>query len=209
MDKKALALISGGIDSPVAAHLMQEQGYSLVGLHFSSELITDNEPEIKTRKTCEILGIEKLFVIDFNKILLEISKNCSRKLYFVMMKRMMYRIGEAIAEKNNIPCLMTGESLGQVSSQTLQNLAVLSQASKLPVLRPLIGFDKEETIQIAREIGTLSASCSKEHCDALASGKPSTRAKLEDVLEEEKKLDICALAKEAVESARLIQSIKT
>ena len=208
MGKEALALISGGIDSPVAAYLMQQQGYSLVGIHFSSALITDDEPERKTGEACGTLGISKLIVVDFNKILLEISEKCSRKPYFVLMKRMMYRIAEAIANKEKIPYLATGESLGQVSSQTLQNLAVLSSASKIPVLRPLLGYDKEEIIKIAREIGTFSSSCSKEHCDALGPKKPSTRAKLADVLEEEKKLDIGALVDEAVSSARILNPIK-
>src|SRR3989344_315490 len=151
MQKKALALVSGGIDSPVAVYLMKQNGYSLIGIHFSSELITDNEPEVKTKMACKILGIEKLIVIDFNKILLEISKKCSRKLYFVLMKRMMYRVAQAFAAKENIPFLVTGESLGQVSSQTLQNLAVLSQAVTIPVLRPLLGVPKEETIKISQE----------------------------------------------------------
>ena len=203
--KTALSLVSGGIDSPVAAYLMQKQGYSLVGLHFSSELITDNEPEVKTTEACKILGIEKLIVIDFNDALIQISKKCSRKLYFVLMKRMMYRVAEKIAEKEKISFLVTGESLGQVSSQTLQNLAVLSRAANIPVLRPLLGFDKQETIKIAQEIGTFKASCSKEHCDALGPQQPSTRAKLEDVLEEEKKLELGSIVSTAVDSAKIIE----
>lgn len=185
---KGLLLLSGGFDSPVAGRLMQEQGVEVLAIHFSSKLITDIESEKKARKLAGILDFKKIFVIDISEPLLKIAKTCEHKYYFVLMKRLMYRLAEKRAKKEKCGFLITGENLAQVSSQTLQNLSVIDKASTIPVMRPLLGLDKEEIINIAKEIGTYETSCGPEHCDALGPAHPATRATESAILFEEGKL---------------------
>ncbi len=187
---RGLLLLSGGFDSPVAGWMMQKKGFEVFAVHFSSKLITDIESEKKSRKLADFLGIKKLFVIDISKELIKISKTCEHRYYFVLMKRMMYRIAEKIAKREKCKFLITGENLAQVSSQTLQNLSVIDKATKLEVLRPLLGFDKQEIMDLAKKIGTYETSCGPEHCDALGPAHPATRAREDDILREEAKLDI-------------------
>ncbi len=153
MREKALLLLSGGIDSPVAGDLMARRGLVILAVHFSLEPITDNAAAVKSRRLAEKLGLSRLFVVIVGPAFAEIAKACDRRLYFVLSKRLMIRIAEAIARREGCAYLVTGESLGQVSSQTLQNLRAIDAASTMVVLRPLIGFDKEETVRVAREIG--------------------------------------------------------
>ncbi len=187
---KGLLLLSGGFDSPVAGYLMQKQNIEILAIHFSSKLITDEESEKKSRKLAQRLGFKKFLVIDISSELVKFSKEVNHKLYFVLMKRLMYKIAEKIAKKERCKFLITGENLAQVSSQTLQNLSVIDKSVKMPVMRPLLGFDKQEIINIAKEIGTYEISCGPEHCDALGPLKPITKAKLEEVLEAEEKINI-------------------
>ena len=189
-NKKGLLLLSGGFDSPVAGHMMQKQGVEVLAVHFSSKLVTDVESEKKSKKLSKILGIKKLFVVDISEALLRFSKECEHKFYFVLMKRLMYRVAERIAESEGCGFLITGENLAQVSSQTLQNLSVLDKAAGMVVMRPLLGFDKDEIIQAAKKIGTYQTSCGPEHCDALGPAHPSTKAKEYFVLKEEGKMDL-------------------
>ncbi len=186
--KKGLLLLSGGFDSPVAGWMMKQKGAKLSAIHFSSELVTDRSPEEKSKRAAEILGIQNLIVVDISGELLEISKKCDHKLYFVLMKRLMYRLAEKIAEKEGCDFLVTGENLGQVSSQTLDNLIVIDKSVKMPVIRPLIGFDKQEIIDLAKQIGTYEISKGPEHCDALGPEHPYTKTTLEEVLIEESKI---------------------
>lgn len=194
--QKGLLLLSGGFDSPVAGYLMQKQGMDVSSIHFSSKFITDIESGKKARKLAEILRFKKLFVIDISEPLLKIAKVCEHKYYFVLMKRLMYRIAEKIAEGRGCKFLITGENLAQVSSQTLQNLCVIDKAANMPVLRPLLGLDKEEIINFAKKIGTYETSSGPEHCDALGPPHPATKAKEVDVLMEEGKLDLEGIAQD-------------
>jgi len=194
--KKALLLLSGGFDSPVAGYMMQKRGLEVLAIHFSSKFITDVESEKKARILAEKLEFKKLFVIDISEPLIRISKTCEHRYYFVLMKRLMYRIAEKIAKKEGCKFLITGENLAQVSSQTLQNLSVIGKSVKIPVLQPLLGFDKDEIIRISREIGTYETSCGPEHCDALGPVHPSTEARESAILEEEEKLDIDSILEE-------------
>ncbi|MBI2675909.1 MAG: 7-cyano-7-deazaguanine synthase [Candidatus Aenigmarchaeota archaeon] len=196
--RKALLLLSGGIDSPVAGWMMKRKTYDIEAIHFSYEPLTDGLPEEKSRRICEILGIKKIIVIRISKQLKEISEKINRKYYFVIQKRLMYRIAERVAKKLGCSFLLTGESLGQVSSQTLQNLAVIDQATRMVVLRPLICFDKDEIVEKAREIGTYEISIGKEYCDVLGPEKPSTQARIEIILEEEKKANVERLTEETI-----------
>ncbi len=199
---KALLLLSGGIDSPVAGHLMARQGLEVLAVHFSLEPITDDAAAVKSRKLSERLGLSKLFVVTVGPAFAEIAKACDRRLYFVLSKRLMVRIAEGIARREGCAYLVTGESLGQVSSQTLQNLRAIDHAAGFVVLRPLIGFDKDETVRLAREIGTYAISEGPEICDLLGPTHPATRASVEEVLAEEGKLDVDRLVREALAGAR-------
>jgi len=183
---KALLLLSGGIDSPVAGHLLQKRGFEVIAVHFSLEPFTNNEPELKSRKLAKTLGFKKFFLINISKELKKIVDKCDRKYYFILMKRLMFRKAEALARRERCQSLITGESLGQVSSQTLENLYAIDCAVKIPVLRPLIAMDKQDIIRIAEKIRTFETSKGREMCDVLGPDKPSTRASLEAVLEQEK-----------------------
>ncbi len=195
---KGLLLLSGGFDSPVAGYLMKEKGLEILALNFSYELLTDNSPTQKSKQIADKLGF-KFFSVDISKELLEISKKCKRDLYFVLMKRLFLKIAEKVAEREDCDFIITGDNLAQVSSQTLQNLVVVSQATKTNILRPLLSFDKQEIMDFAKEIGTYEISKGKEHCDILGPEHPETRAKLEEVLEEENKVqDLCIRVLEKV-----------
>jgi len=202
MAKKALLLLSGGIDSPVAGHMASRQGLDVLAVHFSLEPITDDAAAVKCRKLAERLGLPRLLVVTVGPAFAEVAEKCDKKLYFVLSKRLMVRIAEAIARREGCDYLLTGESLGQVSSQTLQNLRAIDQAASMVVLRPLIGFDKEETIRIARAIGTYEISEGPEICDLLGPTHPATRAALDRVLAEEARLDLDRLVREALHTAK-------
>ena len=202
MREKALLLLSGGIDSPVAGHLMTRRGLEILAVHFSLEPITDDAAAVKSRRLAEKLGLSRLFVVTIGPAFAEIAKACDVRLYFVLSKRLMVRIAGGIARREGCAYLVTGESLGQVSSQTLQNLRAIDAASTMVVLRPLIGFDKEETVRLAREIGTYEISEGPEICDLLGPAHPATRASLEEVLAEEENLDVDRLVREGIAGAR-------
>ncbi len=202
MAGKALLLLSGGIDSPVAGYLMAGRGLDVLAVHFSLEPITDDAAAVKSRRLAERLGLPRLFVVTVGPAFAEVAERCDKKLYFVLSKRLMVRVAEAIARREGCGYLVTGESLGQVSSQTLQNLRAIDQAASLVVLRPLIGFDKEETVRIARRIGTYEISEGPEICDLLGPTHPATRAAVDRVLAEEAKLDTDRLVRDALSAAK-------
>jgi thiamine biosynthesis protein ThiI len=201
-------LISGGIDSPVAVYLMMKKDVEVIALHFDNRPFTD---ENQLNKTLELIKhLEKLFdrriktyVIPHGENQIAFAGNCKRKLGCVLCRRMMFRIAERIAEKENADAILTGESLGQVASQTLSNIMVESQAVKIPILRPLIGLDKVEIIDIAKEIGTYDISISPGMCCTIVPKKPATQARLEKVLADEKRLNINSLLEESIDGAVL------
>ena len=179
---KAVILLSPGIDSPVAAYLMKEKGISLIGLNF----FMDNHKAVD--KIAKKLGISNIHHISHKEILSEIKNNTNPKYTCLLCKRIMYRIAEALAKKEKADFIVTGENLGQVASQTLDNLYVLDESIKTNVLRPLLCFDKNETIKIAKEIKTYELSENKK-C-LFVPRHPATKAKLEIVEKEESKLDL-------------------
>lgn len=203
---KGLLLLSGGIDSPVAGHLAMKKA-KIIALHFSSEKITGKESIAKSEKLCKALGIKKLIVVDISDQLVEIASKCKHAYYFVLMRRLMYRIAERIAKKERCDFIVTGESLAQVSSQTLKNLSAISFAAKMPIARPLLCLEKEETIKIAEHIGTFEISKGHEFCDALGPRHPITKASITRVLEEEAKLDLEKMTSDAL-TKTLYMSIK-
>jgi len=188
--KKALLLLSGGFDSPIAGLLAQKQGFEVNAIHFSFMPLTDDSALKKSIKIAEKLKFKKFFEVPFADALEEIVKKTERKAYFVLMKRLMLKIAEKIALKEKIDVLITGESLAQVSSQTLDNLSIITKAVKIPVLRPLIALTKEEIINLSRKHELFDLSKGPEMCDPFAVKKPYTKAKEEKILAEEKKLNL-------------------
>lgn len=197
---KAIILISGGFDSAVAAYLIKKNKIKLIGLHFSIEPFSGDEPEQKSIKIAKKLGFEKLYIIKAGEKFAEIANKCNKRFYFVLTKRFMLMTAEKIAKKEKAKYLVTGESIGQVSSQTLENLIVIEKAAKIQLLRPLITYDKNEIIELAKEIGTYDISKGPEVCDILGPKNPATKAKLDLILKEEKRLDLKNMIDDAVKT---------
>ena len=200
---KGLLLLSGGIDSPVAGQLAVQNGTELLAVHFPTEKITGKESIQKCLLLSKKLGIKKLFVCDLSGPFGEISNKCEHKKYFVLTKRLMLFIAQKIAIKHHAVFLVTGENLGQVSSQTLSNLSVIDKAVEMPVIRPLLCLEKVQIVELARKIGTLDASLGKEICDALGPKHPATKTSLQEILEEEKKIDAEKLIADALEKIQI------
>ena len=200
---KGLLLISGGIDSPVAGKMAVQNGTELLAVHFPTEKITGKESIQKCFLLSKKIGVKKLFVCDLSGQFGEISKKCDHKKYFVLTKRLMLRIAQKIAKENKADFLVTGENLGQVSSQTLSNLAVIDKAVEMPVIRPLLCLEKVQIVEFARKIGTLEASLGKEICDALGPKHPATKTEIPDILEEEKKIEMEKLIAGALEGLQV------
>jgi len=200
--EKALLLLSGGIDSPVAG-LLAKENYSLCAIHFSQTPFTDDTPKQKSLASAKKLGIDELIVIEAGEELKEIADTTFREYYFVLMKRFFIKVSEKVAHKNKIKFLITGESLGQVSSQTLSNLNTINLSTKGEILRPLIFLDKQEIIDISKEHDFYDISTGPEMCDALASGKPKTITKIENVLEEERKCNMKELVENAIKKMNI------
>lgn len=169
---------------------MARQGFDVVAAHFSLEPITDDVSSVKSRRLVEILGIPALYVVRVGEAFAEVAAACHRRFYFVLTKRIMVRLADAIADREGAEVLLTGENLGQVSSQTLVNLRAIDAAARHAVLRPLIGLDKQEIMDRAKRIGTYDVSVGPEICDLLGPPRPATAARLDQILEEETKLDI-------------------
>ena len=189
-NKKAVCLISSGIDSPVAAYLMIKNNYSLVFAH--SLNYKDNESLEKVKKIISILNKiagkkHKLYLIKHYMVQEAIKSKCNKRYQCVLCKRAMYRNAEKIAKIENAKYIITGESLSQVASQTLENMSIIDKAAELVVMRPLIAMSKEKTISIAKEIGTYNISIQKEKPCPYLPKSPVTKAKPDKVEKEEEK----------------------
>jgi thiamine biosynthesis protein ThiI len=200
VDARGVLLLSGGIDSPVAAKLLQAEGARLDAVHVSLAPYTDDTPEAKCRALARQLGIEQLAVVRGGEANAALAR-ADHKRYFVLSKRFMLRCAERLGDPG-AAFLATGENLGQVSSQTLHNLAAIDAAVRLPVLRPLLALDKVEIVEMARGFGTLPTSEGPEMCDVLGPRHPATRASAEDAARAEAGLDYEALLAGALEGAR-------
>lgn len=205
---KACLLISGGIDSPVAAWMMSKRGVVLDAVHFASPPYTSPQSEQKVhdllRQVSKYSGDIALYTVGFTKIQELIRDNCEEEYFTLVMRRFMMRIANKIAEKSDCSALVTGESLGQVASQTMPALACTDSVSDIPVLRPLVAMDKEEIIGVSRKIGTFDISIRpfEDCCTVFTPRHPRTNPKKEQLDEAERSLDIEALVNEAVENVK-------
>ncbi len=201
---RASILISGGIDSPVAAWCMAKRGLELNAIHFASPPYTSLRAEIKVKQLLEKVaaysGTIRLAIVPFTEIQEEIAKNCPEDYFTLIMRRMMMRISERLSRERNSLALITGESLGQVASQTLPALTVTDTVVNMPVLRPLIGMDKDEIVIISRKIDAFDISIQpyEDCCTVFTPKHPKTRPTIEQCEEAEKNLDIDNLIDKAI-----------
>lgn len=195
MGGKGMLLLSGGIDSPVAGYLMASRGMQLEACYFHTFPYTSEEAKQKVIDLAQILtrycGTIPLHIVDFTELELEIKKKSPPDMGTIVMRRMMVRIAEEIARQRGIKCLITGESLGQVASQTLEALVTTDAVATMPVFRPLIGTDKDDTVRIARDIGTFETSILpyEDCCTVFVAKHPKTHPSLEEAQKAEADLD--------------------
>ena len=208
---RALVLLSSGIDSPVAAALVARSGTGVDLLHMDNRPFSDDEGRDKAIRLAKhiagmIPGPTRLIVAPHGESAQrEIGRHCETRLQCVLCRRFMYRTACAIGREQGHTAIVTGENLGQVASQTLDNLRAESPAADLPVLRPLIGWDKMEIVAAATELGTFEISVEPSLCCLLAPEKPSIRATLATVLKEEEKLDVEGIVRRSIEGIEIIE----
>ena len=208
---KATLLLSGGIDSPVAGFMMAKRGLELNAVHFFSYPYTSERAKKKVLKLAEILGEYvgnfKVYVVPFTEIQLQIRDNCREDMMTLIMRRFMMKIAEKIALQTGSKALITGESLGQVASQTIDSLHVTNSAVDIPVFRPLIGMDKTEITAISRQIETFETSILpyEDCCTVFTPKHPKTKPHLGEVISEQEKLDIDKLIEDAVNNVEIIE----
>lgn len=208
---KGLLLISGGIDSPVAGYMMAKRGMNVEYLHFHSYPYTNEQAKDKVIDLARLLSryalTDKLYTISVTRIQEEIHAKCAAELNVTLLRRFMFRIAERFAQRKEAKCLITGESLGQVASQTIEGMTSSGAVVTLPVLRPLVGFDKNEIIERAKKIGTYETSVLpfEDCCTVFLPEFPAIKPKLSFIEEEEKKLDLENLIAEALETLEEIR----
>ncbi|NYZ79773.1 7-cyano-7-deazaguanine synthase [Candidatus Micrarchaeota archaeon] len=198
---KGLLLLSGGIDSPVAGHLMKKK-IEIEAVYFDNAPYADDTNLRRAADNAKKIGLKRLFVMNNGNSLKEYFKKGDAKFACVFCKRMMLRYSEALAEKIGADCLVNGDNLAQVASQTLQNLKTVSSAVSIPVVRPLIGMDKNEIIAIAKEIGTFDISTRPASCCSAVPFKPSTMASIDKMMAEESKVDVASLVSKSLKEMK-------
>ncbi len=207
---KAMLLLSGGIDSPVAGWMMGKRGVELEAIHFYSYPYTSERAKQKVIDLAKILagycGKIHLHIVPFTEIQLAINDNCPEDQLTIIMRRIMMQIAEQIARNSNAMALVTGESMGQVASQTMHGLYCTDAAVNMPVFRPLIGMDKVEVVDIARKIDTFETSILpyEDCCTVFVAKHPQTKPKLDKIMLSESKVDFEPLIKTAVETTEVI-----
>ena len=207
----AVSLLSGGLDSPVSSWMMARRGVQLEMVHFVSPPYTSQQAQDKVLELARLLtawcGTMVVHIVPFTEIQEEIRRKCPEEFFTLIMRRFMMRISQAIARRAGAHALVTGESLGQVASQTMLALGVTEDVVSLPVLRPLIGMDKVEIIRIAREIGTYDTSILpyEDCCTVFTPRHPAIRPQVEDVRAAEAALDVDALVAKALEGEQWVR----
>jgi len=205
----AVVMLSGGIDSPVAAYYAMKRGMQVIYVHFHSVPLVSEASVEKVRDTVEILKKyqpkSKLYLIEFAAIQQKIMVDCNEKLRVVLYRRYMMKITEKVAELEYASAIYTGEALGQVASQTIENITVVEESVKLPIMRPLIGFDKLEIIEKAQEIGTYDISIlpHEDCCTLYVPKHPATKARLIDIQKNEASLESESLIRDSLETAEI------
>lgn len=208
---KGMLLLSGGIDSPVAGFMMASRGMRLDAIYFHSFPYTSDRAKEKVIDLAKILSVYAgkitLHVVNFTEIQMDLYKNSPQDMLTITMRRIMIRIAQIIAIQCNCKALITGESLGQVASQTLEALVLTDEVADMPVFRPLIGLDKDDTTQIARKIGSFETSILpfEDCCTVFVAKHPQTHPQRGHIIDAEKKLDIDALVQKGVESTERIE----
>ncbi|NMA91548.1 MAG: tRNA 4-thiouridine(8) synthase ThiI [Firmicutes bacterium] len=201
---KALLLLSGGIDSPVAGWMAMKRGLSIEGLHFHSFPFTGRRSQEKARDLCQKLatysGKMTLHMINVAAIQQHIKESCPEPMGIIILRRMMVRLAEAVAANRRLQAIVTGESLGQVASQTLESLEVINAATNILILRPLLAMDKHEIVSLAEEIGSYNISIQpfEDCCTLFLPRHPLTRPRLKAIEKAETALDIPRLIKDAI-----------
>jgi thiamine biosynthesis protein ThiI len=186
---------------------MMQRGCRLIFIHFHSAPFQDKTSQEKVRELLKVLTrhqfTSRLFLVPFGEIQRQIVASVARPLRVILYRRMMLRIAEAVARKERAKALVTGESLGQVASQTLDNMAVIEQAARLPILRPLVGMDKQEIIDQARRIGTFDISSipDQDCCQLFVPKHPATKARIAEVEEDEARFDVKELLRYGIDNA--------
>ena len=207
----AVTLLSGGIDSPVSTYMMAKRGLRLIPVHFFSFPYTSELAKQKVVDLARILtpwcGRMTLEVGPFTEIQMQIREKCPEELFTLIMRRFMMRIAEKIAHWNGCGALVTGESLGQVASQTMEAMGVTEACIGLPILKPLVGMDKEEIITVSRRIGCFETSILpyEDCCTVFTPRHPRTRPKLAEIEEAERALDVDALVQAAFDGREKIR----
>ena len=208
---RVVVMLSGGIDSPVAAYYALKRGMRVIYVHFHSVPLVSEASVEKVRDTVELLKKyqpkSKLYLVEFADTQQQILVHCNEKLRVVLYRRYMMKISEKIAELEHAKAIYTGEALGQVASQTIENITVVEDSVKLPIMRPLIGFDKIEIIDKAIEIGTYNISIlpHEDCCTLYVPKHPATKARLIDVQRDEAALDSETLIAEALASVEITE----
>lgn len=206
---KGMLLLSGGIDSPVAGFMMAKRGLELISVYYHSHPYTSERAKEKVidlaRRLAEFTGKMKLYVVPFTEIQMQIIEKCQEDELTIIMRRFMMKIAERIGEKEGAMSLITGESLGQVASQTLESMYVTNNSIAMPVFRPLVGMDKVDIMDVARKIGTYETSILpyEDCCTIFVPKHPKTRPRLQDIEAEEGKLDKDELIGRAIEGAEV------
>ena len=208
---RAVSLLSGGIDSPVASWMIARRGVSLEMVHFFSYPYTSNEAREKVLELARLLtpwcGRLTVHVVPFTAIQEELRRSCPPELFTLVMRRFMMRISQKVAQRCGAKALVTGECLGQVASQTMEAMTVTGEAASLPILRPVVGMDKEDIVKIARKIGTFETSILpyEDCCTVFTPRHPRLRPTLEEIQRAEQGLDIEGMVQAAAEGIERVQ----
>lgn len=208
---KALLLLSGGIDSPVAGWMMAKRGIHIAAIHYVSPPYTSDRAQLKVEQLCEKLtdwcGGIAFYCVPFTELQEAIKDNCPEEFFTIIMRRLMMEIAQRIAAKDGCLALITGESVGQVASQTMAAIACTDAVCRIPVFRPCIGMDKTEIIEIARKIDTFDISTLpyEDCCTVFTPRHPKTHPHLDEIERAEGKLDVDALVREALDGCEQIR----
>ena len=200
---KVLLLLSSGIDSPVASYLISKK-FEVIAIHFDNQPFSSKKIIKQVKKLCKKLKIKNLFIINHGKNQIELMKNCNNRYRCILCRRLMFKISEMIADKIKAKYLITGENLGQVCSQTLGNLTTADKSVKITIIRPLLCYDKQEIIDIAKKIGTYNISIETGGCCNVVPKNPATSSNLKFIEQEEKKINTEELISNSIKNLKLI-----